>query len=134
MSARIRLLVEGVHMGLSHDGLARLLKTKLKLDITELADGDLIMFINRRGDKMKTYGARGLVIGYLKMPDGNRIMKDALQYIPRTFGAKGFDYDAACKAALDARLQKHYTMKTRKPVSPLTAYRKSKEQPTSHAK
>lgn len=127
MSARIRLLVEGVHMGLGHDGLAKLLKKQLKIEVSELNPGDLVMVLNRRGDKLKVIGTRGLVIGYLRMPDGNRIMKDALQYLPATFGAKGFDYDTACKAALESRLNQHAQFKTRKPVSPLAAYRKSKE-------
>lgn len=112
-------------MGLSHDGIAKLLKKKLKLDVVDLAGSDLVMVINRRGDKLKVIGAKGLVIGYLRMPDGNRIMKDALQYIPATFGAKGFDYDAACKTALEARLLQHSGFKTRKPIGSLEAYRRS---------
>ena len=32
------------------------------------------------------------------------IAKDALQYIPQTFGANGFDYERACEIALRRRL------------------------------
>ncbi len=103
MSARIRKLVENVHMGLGHEGLAKLLK-RAGINVNSLAEGDLIMCLNTKGDKLKVIGGRGLVIGYLRMPRSQRIMKEALQYIPRTFGASGFDYDAACKTSLEKRL------------------------------
>jgi hypothetical protein len=100
----IRRLVEGVHMGLGHDGLALLLKKLAKIDASKMEDGDLVMFINTAGDKMKIIGGQGRVIGYLKMPGGRKIMKEALQFIPQTFGASGFSYDDACAEALNRRL------------------------------
>lgn len=90
-------------MYLSHDGLAEMAR-KAKVKIEELEEGDLLMFLNRAGDKMKLLGAQGKVIGYLRMPKQQKIMREALQYIPATFGAKGFDYDAACKKSLEQRL------------------------------
>lgn len=104
MSApKICKLFLDIHMGLSHDGLGRVAaRAKVKLDTLE--DGDLLMFCNRKGDKMKVLGARGKVIGYLRMPDGNKIMRDSLQFIPHTFGATGFNYDAAVSMALEKRL------------------------------
>lgn len=105
MKPTIRLVIEGVNMGLGHIGLAALLKKQAKLDVEELTGTDLIMCINGHGDKMKVIGARGLVIGYLRMPNKMRIMKDALQYIPQTFGSGGFNYDKACEEALSNRLR-----------------------------
>lgn len=108
-ASRIRRLVSGVHMGLGHDGLRLLLakavsKGGANTDVTSLQDGDLIMVLNTKGDKLKVIGCKGLVIGYLKMRKGERIMKDALQYLPATFGGNTFDYDAACKLVLEERL------------------------------
>lgn len=114
---RIRKLVEGVHMGLGHDRLAKLIKRKADIDVYELTDSDLIMCLNSHGDKMKILGCRGLVLGYLKMPNKQKIMKEALQFIPRTFGSGGFDYNAACRDALEQRFA---TMRHRK-AGPLAA-------------
>lgn len=98
-------------MGLGHDGLRSLLakpvdKGGANINLDTLNDGDLVMCLNTLGDKLKIIGCRGLVIGYLKMPKKHRIMMEALQYIPHTFGGKGFDYDAACRRSLEERMGK----------------------------
>lgn len=103
---RIIRLVDNVSMGLGHQGLHRLMLGNFKLDITKLEDGQLVMFLNKKKDKLKIIGKSGTVLGYLKMPNGRRIMLDAVQYIPQTFGGSGFDYDLALKKALRARLVK----------------------------
>ncbi len=126
MKPTIKKVVEGVNMGLGHYGLAELLKKEAKIDVTKLTGTELVMCINGFGDKMKVIGAGGMVIGYLKLPGRQRIMKDALQYIPQTFGSTGFDYDKACHAALKTRLEnKHYT--PRRAISPPEAARAEKE-------
>ena len=118
MSTNIVLLIDNVHMGLGHDGLTKLAK-KFKRDPMSLGQGELLMFLNRKRDKLKIMGHRGLVLGYLKMPGGNRIMLDAIQYIPKAFGARGeIDYDSALKKALETRL-----LKASRPTSPLEAFR-----------
>lgn len=106
--SRIIKVISPVHMGLGHVGLRLLLaKEKNKggagIDVQTLSDGVLIMCINGAGDKLKIIGGGGQVIGYLKMNKGRKIMKDALQFIPQTFGGTGFNYDAACKAALKSK-------------------------------
>lgn len=108
MNARIRKFITGVHMGLGHDGLAKLLRKSTKrggadIDLAELGEGDLVMCMNKQGDKMKVIGHKGLVIGYLKLPNKRKIMLEAVQFIPTTFGGAGFDYDAACRSALAQR-------------------------------
>lgn len=104
MSARIIKLVQGVHMGLGHTGLSYFLKKNAKLEVESMDEENLVMCINKAGDKLKVIGGKGTVIGYLRSPKGHKLMVDALQYLPKTFGANGFDYDAACKKALEKRL------------------------------
>lgn len=124
--ARIRKVISPVHMGLGHDGLKALLAKSIEkgganLDVTELQPGELVMCINGAGDKLKVIGHGGLVIGYLKMPHKKRIMMEALQFIPATFGGQGFDYDAACRKSLELRMGRN------KPNSgPLNAARAAK--------
>ena len=100
---KILKLFQNIHMNLGHDGLIKLSKQN-KVDVYKMENGDLLMFINKRGDKLKVLGPFGRVVGYLKMPNGQRIMMEALQYIPHTFGASGFDYDKACVKALEKRI------------------------------
>lgn len=104
MSAKVTLVVQGTSMQLGHEGLAKLLKKDANVDITKLEPGSLIMCLNTAGDKLKVIGAFGMVIGYLKMPKGQKIYKEAFQYLPQCFGATGFDYTKAVRLALEKRL------------------------------
>lgn len=113
----IHRIVEGVHMGLGHVGLAKVLRKQLQINVDNLAQGELVLCLNRQGDKMKVIGHRGLVLGYLRMPGGQRIMKEALQYIPQTFGSGGFNYDAAVRKRLEKRFESYPAPR----VSPLKA-------------
>jgi hypothetical protein len=88
---------------LGHEGLMHLCKHKFSLDLAKLDDRDLVVFLNRGKDKLKIVGRQGIVLGYVRLPKG-RLMLDAIQYIPETFGGKGFNYDAALKKALAERL------------------------------
>lgn len=109
MRPRIRKLVQGVHMGLGHDGLKVFLEQHADIDITTMSGNDLVMCMNSKGDKLKVIGCKGRVFGYLKMPKGQRIMAEAMRYIPETFGASGFDYDQACRRALAERFGSRFT-------------------------
>ncbi len=123
MKTRIHRVVHGVHMGLGHVGLAKLLK-KAGVDVLKLEPGELVMCLNKHGDKMKVLGCKGLVLGYLRMQHNQRIMHDALQFIPQTFGGGNFNYDAAVKKALTQRLAEYPVPKPK--VSPLDAARAAK--------
>lgn len=118
----IRKVVFGVSMQLGHIGLAKLLK-KHDLDLENLSNSDLIMCINGANDKMKVIGGKGLVIGYLRLAKG-KIALEALQYIPRTFGQAGFNYDAAVKTMLESRMR---LLSKAKPVGPLQTARHMRE-------
>lgn len=101
---RICKVVMNVHMGMGHHGLSELLREQHSLDVTTLSDGDLVMFINTAGDKLKLIGGQGKVLGYLRMPRGQKLMFEAIQFIPRTFGSAGLNYDQAVRMALTERL------------------------------
>lgn len=104
MTPTIKKLFLDVHMGLGHDGLAAIAR-KGKINLQDLVESDLVMFLNRAGDKMKVLGSQGRVVGYLKMPARNPISIEALQYIPHTFGVEGgFNYNAALKMMLEKKL------------------------------
>jgi hypothetical protein len=102
---KIKLLIRNVNMGNGHLGLAALAR-KFKVDLEKIDGQDVVMFLNTAGDKLKIVGAKGTVIGYLRMPKGRRIYLEAIQWLPQTFHASGrIDYDSALKKALkSARL------------------------------
>lgn len=112
---KIVLLIDNVHMGLGHDGLTAVAR-KFKKNPEALQDGELLMFLNRRRDKLKIMGSAGRVIGYLKMPKGNKIMLEAIQYIPQAFGASGINYDYALRSALQSRLVRRVEESRRGPL------------------
>jgi hypothetical protein len=105
--ARVLTLIDNVPMGNGHHGLAEIARKVAKIKVEELGSGEVIMFLNRAKDKLKIVGSRGVVLGYLKMPKGQRIMLEAIQYIPQTFGSSGaLNYDKALEKALVQRLQR----------------------------
>lgn len=104
MSApRIVTVLQGVHMGLGHHALAELIRVKLHKKVSDLTFGQVILCLNKKGDKLKAIGAQGMVLGYVKTPTGQKLMLDAVQWLPKTFGAAGFNYDAAVKKVLVER-------------------------------
>lgn len=115
---KIVLLIDNVHMGLGHEGLAALAR-KFNKNPDTLQDGDLLMFLNRAKDKLKVMGPGAKVLGYLKMPKGRKIAMEAIQYIPQTFGASGFNYEAALERHLEQKLARRGLER----ASPLAIYR-----------
>jgi hypothetical protein len=116
---KIIFLLVDVNMGLGHPGLIALAR-KNKVNPETTKDGHLLMFLNRKRDKLKMLGHQGIVLGYLRMPKGQQIMLEAIQYLPRAFGADGaINYDQALKTVLESRLSRPKS----KSVGPLQAYR-----------
>jgi hypothetical protein len=120
MRVELIQIIPDTFMGYGHVGLAQV-ALKNGIDVTKLPDGVLVMFINRAQDKLKAIGKQGIVIGHVKLPYGQKIMMDALQYLPKTFGGSGFDYSEAVKLALEKRLGRSTPKRT--VVSPLEAAR-----------
>lgn len=105
MSAKIIQLFTNVHMGMAHQGLSTLAK-KHKKNPEKLEPGEVLMFINRKHDKLKVLGPQG-VLAYLRMPSDQRITLDAIQYIPRCLGGGGeINYNDALKMALVKTMEK----------------------------
>lgn len=121
---KIIQLVVDVNMGLGHPGLIEVAR-KFNLDATQLGDSDLLMFLNRDRSKLKILGKQGIVLGYLRMPGSQKIMLEAIQYLPQTFGGAGFNYDEALKKALAERLVTRQNGKPKR-TGPLETFRAKK--------
>lgn len=100
MNRKILRVVNGVSMALGHDGLRLVIKKETGIDVQTLGDTDIIICINAAQDKLKAIGGGGLALGYLRMPRERKLMKEAIQFLPRVFGGDGFTYDDACKEAM----------------------------------
>ncbi len=120
MKPYFHLVIDSVHMGLGHAGLAELAK-KLKVDPASLEPGQLLLFINNAQDKVKIMGGRGTVIGYYKHPRG-RINLEALQYVPASFGGGEIKFDTALRRAVTGQLARKRSAN----ASPLEVYRASR--------
>lgn len=100
---KLLMVVDNVHMGLSHDGLTEVAK-RFKIDPRKLQPGELLLFLNRSKDKIKVFGPNN-VLAYYKTPKGSRLDLNAIQYIPKAFAASGkIDYDTALKKVLEEKL------------------------------
>ncbi len=108
-----------VHMGLGHKGLIDLCKKKFNFDISELPKDQVVFFINRANNKIKAIGAKGWVVGYIRPPNEQKIMLEAIQYLPETFGGGQFDYPEALRKALGKRL----VSRANRLARPLEVYR-----------
>lgn len=107
---RIVLAMSNVSMALGHDGL-RTLASKHGLELDTLQPGDLALFMNTQRDKLKMIGAKGIVLGYLRMPKGQKMPLEAVQYIPRAFASDGsVSLDKAIRTHLAERLLKRGTV------------------------
>ena len=92
-------------------GLAAQMKTVAKLKPTDLDPGELVVFVNRKRDKIAVLAGVSEeeslgVMGYYCSPSG-RVDTMALQYIPQSFGANGrMDMNEATRKAILERLKK----------------------------
>jgi len=98
---KIVRVLTGVNMALGHEGLAMCIKREANIDVRVLDGTELVICINSAYNKLKAIGGGGVVLGYLRMPKGRTLMREAIQFLPKVFGGDGFTYDDACKEALD---------------------------------
>jgi hypothetical protein len=97
---RFVTVFNNVHMGMGHTGLAKMARDA-RCNPANLEQGELILFLNRKKDKLKIMGGNGLVLGYLRLEGNRRIDMNALQFIPQTFGADGaVNYNMALRKTL----------------------------------
>jgi hypothetical protein len=101
VSNRIMRVFLDADLRCSHLGLS-LLAAKEKVKVTELSDGEHIVFINRKVNKMKIYSARNIVSCHLST---GKMDLGTLNYFSEAFGAQGFKYDNALKKVLTERLK-----------------------------
>lgn len=109
----IKGMIDNTHMGMGHVGLHAFCLKNFEMDLTKLKPGEVVVFLNRTKDKMKLIGASGKCLAYLRQPRGERIDLDAIQYLPQAFGGQGFDYDAALRKSLLAKLSNKYDRKAK---------------------
>lgn len=81
-----------------HHGLSAL-AAGAKRYTSDLKEGEFLVFINRRADKIKVYAANETV-AYHRSTTG-RIEMTALQHIPKVFSGGKFNFDEATRKALE---------------------------------
>ena len=107
MSQHIVQCFFGADLRAGHEGLAKLAR-KHDLNVSTLAPGQYVIFINSHKDKLKLYAASN-VIAYLRLERGRKIDLNAIREIPRVFQGRGrLDYDAALKEAITKAMTKTY--------------------------
>lgn len=103
---RLVAAISNISMALGHDGLSECAK-RLGIKIDKLEDHELVLFVNRARDRLKVLGAKGIVLGYVKMPKGRKLPLGAVQFIPATFSGQGtIDIDAAIAKYITKTLEK----------------------------
>jgi hypothetical protein len=98
---RLVRVLTGVDMRQRHHGLALTIHKVAGIDVRLMDGGDMIACINASETILTVIGGGGAVLGTLKMPHGRKLMREAVQFIPKVFGGDGFTYDDACREALN---------------------------------
>lgn len=98
----------GTSMGKRHQGLSEVAKKEADIDVHELDQGEMLLFVNRAMDKMQVMASLGrgphnIVLAYWKGKPGQRIDELAIQYIAQAFNGTTIDYNKALKKALEQR-------------------------------
>lgn len=92
-------------MRCGHEGLAILAK-EAGIDVTKLAHGQYVVFVNSASDKIKLY-ATSHVVAYMQLPKGQKFDLRVISEIPKAFNGSGkLDYDKALKGAVEGALQR----------------------------
>lgn len=97
--------IANVSMALGHDGLSIVAK-KFNIKVEKLEDGELVLFINKQRDRLKMIGAKGVVLGYVRMPKGQSLPVGAIQYLPQAFSGDGkINVDSAIATYVEKTMQ-----------------------------
>ena len=99
-SAKIVYFAPDTDLRAGHDGLAKVArKSKQKIYVETLLPGEYLIFTNKAKNALKLY-ACGNVIAHLKLPPGQKLNMEAIQFIPCFFNGKKIDYDSALEEAM----------------------------------
>jgi hypothetical protein len=104
---KIVFLVDNVHMGKGHDGL-NAMATSLGKNPETLKDNELMFFVNRTRDKVKALGAKGRVIGYLRLPANKKVTANTFYDVVAAFGGDILHYPKGLESTADATFKKRY--------------------------
>lgn len=107
MKQSVRFVITKTHMGLGHTGLNGVIrdyKRKNPLFASIMKEGGLVLFLNNSYTAAKLYAENGEVIGYLRLPGGEKLTVRSIDFIPKTFGGS-LEYSSATKSALKKFLE-----------------------------
>ncbi len=74
-----------------------------RIDVSSLAFGEYLIFVNKKRDKLKMLCGNDLV-AYLRLPNGARIDLRTIALIPRFFNGTAIEYDRALREVLEKQL------------------------------
>ena len=98
--ARIVYFAPDTNLRCGHDGLSEIAKkSKLKIHVEALLPGEYLIFTNRAQTALKMYTC-GNIVAHLKMPQGQRLNMEAIQFIPCFFNGEKIDYKGALAEAM----------------------------------
>lgn len=100
MKPSVRYIIENVNMGLEHSGLASLLGKEFDIDVFRLRDDECCLVVNTSKTAIKAVGSGGAVLGYLRMPQGEKLKISSIKYISEAFGGPGFQFTEAVRKKL----------------------------------
>lgn len=103
MKPKIVAAIANVSMASGHDGLMQIAR-KLKYKPEAMEAGSVLLFINKKRDKLKMLDLSGTVLGYVKMKSGRQMPLEAIQYISQTFSGGQIDIDRAIAEFIKARM------------------------------
>lgn len=103
-----------------HAGLAEIAKKELKLDVTKLKPGEMVMFINSSWTGFVLYCANNVLLHH-KRPDGKTLNIKALMVVPQFMEGQRINYEAALKATIETEYQKRHPRLARQTLLPVSS-------------
>lgn len=102
-AGRIVQVFLNVDFRYGHDGLT-VYALKNKVDVKQLNNGQYVVFVNTRRDKVKVYAANNIV-AYMQLPRGRKVDMGVIRLIPKAFSNSGnLDYDGMLKDVIEKSL------------------------------
>lgn len=87
-----------------HAGLHKVAKSK-KVDLTNLDNGEHVVFVNGACDKVKVFSSRG-VLSYVRKDTKGKLDLNMIEMIPHSFNQLGgIDWEKASRLSLEKKLE-----------------------------